>query len=195
MSNETITLQHRHRVGGPGTNEVVLVGGASYPLDENGCVEVPAEAAEKLLQGKAWRSSWGALRLGVSHDPAAGVVNGARRPRSAAELHAAAAANGEFVDNSPKPRPFVANPAEPPAPEQVAEASGIDEGPADDSTEGPAEASADVAPSAITDAEEIVVSGDMTKAQLLSVAEQAGIAVSSTMTKNQILEAFEAASQ
>lgn len=214
---ETIKLQHRTRKGG-----TLNVNGTVYPVGDDGSVDVSPDHAAKMLQGAMWKpfGQWGAMRQELAN-ATPGVRHGARLPRTRAQLEAAAAAGGAAPPETP-PEPRVHQPAKhaPPAPEQVAEATGQlppdatqPESQPEDQANPPAPASQpETAPetppvksTAITDqhpgeppaaqAEEIPVSAAMTKAALLEAAGKAGIQVDANMTKAEILSTIEAASQ
>lgn len=164
--SETQRIQHKTRVGGPGTDEIVLVNGVKYALDATGCVDVPADAAKKLMAGEMWRAegAWGAIRRAAA-DTVPEAQNGARPVRTPAQLAALAAATGEVEPKAPEA------PEVPPAEEP--EVPPAEEAPAED---------------------EIVVSADMSRNELLSIAQRVGLALPSTATKAQILTALESAS-
>jgi hypothetical protein len=157
-------LQHETRRGGPGTGEIVLVNGVKYELDAAGVVEVPEEAAAKMLQGPSWRSlgHW-AGKEAVMAAATPPVTNGARPARTKEQLAAAAAEAGIEVSKpaEPKPEPTPVVAAEPAA----AEPAG--------------------------DEEEIEISEDMSKSELMEVARKVGLTVAPSMTKAQIITLLE----
>jgi len=183
--SELQKIQHKTRVGGPGTGEIILVNGNKYELDAEGCVSVPAAAAKKLLAGEQWRvaGGWGAARRAAA-DTVPESQNGARPVRTPAQLAALAAASGDVPDAGIPTAPAPAD--VPPAP-------------VDDVPPAPADVPPADAPSAPADAppaqeEEIEVSSDMSKNELLAIAEKVGLQLPPSATKAQILTALESAS-
>ena len=164
-----VKLQHK-RDRAP---DCVLVNGRKYALDANGVIECSEEDAEKLMLGSCWRAPehWAgkekAIAVTMPQVPAA--PDAGRRPRTKDELLAAANADG-WAPEAPAP--------EAPAPEAPAP-----------------EAPAPEAPVGDEEQETITVSDDMTKAELLTLAEEIGIKVNRNMSKAQILEVLEKGDQ
>ena len=94
-----VKLKHKHRRDG-----VILVGGSTYELDSDGCVEVTEEHAKKMLQGSLWRAPehW-SVKEKVLAESMPKTDKGFRRPRTKEELLAAAKAEGiEPKEEKPK---------------------------------------------------------------------------------------------
>jgi hypothetical protein len=94
-------LQHQTRRDG-----IILVGGAKYELDAEGCVEVTEEHGELLLQGAKWKplGVWTAQDAKI-REVTPPIVSGARRPRTQEELRGLAEASGLPVKEEDKPTP------------------------------------------------------------------------------------------
>jgi len=101
-----VRLQHKHRRDG-----IILVNGVKYPLDAEGCVEVPEDAAAKMTQGGLWGEP-GKWPQGAAAIAPPVAIGGARRPRTRAELEAFAEAEGIPMPVSAS----IAVPSPPPAP-------------------------------------------------------------------------------
>jgi len=194
-----VKLQHRVRRDGG-----VTVGDTRYALDERGVVEVSDEHAEKMLQGRFWRAlgpdeflPWG------DAPPAPPMVSGAagRRPRTREELVGLADIAGVPMPDDKAPKAFdqrgrVIKPPEvkePSADEQAATAAASAVNLAE---AGPALAEAgpaldDPAPGHELE-EAIVVSMDMTKAELAEVCNKLEIEIPKGATKAQIFGLIEA---
>jgi hypothetical protein len=161
MSGVLIKLQHKTRREG-----IIRVGGASYSLDTEGCVEVPQKAAEVMLQGAMWRdpSYWAAQnRAAVKAAPPSfsAEKKDGRRARTKEELYVLAASEGLITEPPPGKK------------EENAEEMGAVE---------------EEIPSQKEEEDEVVeISLSMSKAQLVEVAHKLNIDVAGK-TKAQIFE-------
>jgi hypothetical protein len=199
---ELIEIMHQQRRG-PG--EAVTVDGQTYQIDAEGIVRVPPAAAEKLLQGAKWRSPafWKAQGIAVTAAtplPQSGRRGEGRRVRTRDELVAVSEATGVPVERLDQAKPIEAG-DEAAAIEQAAvEALADDEGvvtlqepaEASDSPEAPDDAPAPQDEADDATGDEIVVSEDMTKKELLALAAEVGVQVQRDWKKADILAAFEA---
>jgi len=169
-------VQHQTRREGR-----ISVGGTIYEIDSDGCVDASDEDAAGMLRGKKWKleGEWAEWQLAVSAT-APPVIAGARRARTRDELLGLAEAEGIQGASAALEREH----AEPPA--EVAPAAA--EPPAA-AVEPPAAAEGEV-----EEVEEVVISMDMTKADLVAVAEQLELDVRGK-TKAQIIEAIEASQE
>ncbi len=154
-----VRLQHKTRREGG-----ITVGKARYDLDSQGVVEVPQEAADKLVQGSKWapEGRWPA-QAAKTGPPAAAKGSRGRPPRTPEAMQAFAEAEGFAAP--PKDEPPLTEPLRPPgAPAAV-----------------PAEPEEDV----------LELSMDNTKTELVAAAEGLGLEIPRYATKTMILELIE----
>lgn len=177
-----VRLQHKHRRDG-----VILVGGGKFPLDAEGCVEVPEAAAEKLKQGALWGEpgSWPRSSPAIVAPP---TVGGARRPRTREELMALAEAEG-LSSPSSSPAPISAPapaPIPPPAPE-VLRAVPAKRGPKPKSPARPP-SPPESASEEVLDEAVIRISRDTPKDDLVRVAKQLGLEIPKYANQEMVFE-------
>jgi len=180
------------------------IGDTRYMVDASGCIRVTPLHADWVLQGGEWKPKALLEKQGLIVKSATPeIIEGAgRRVRTKEEM--AAIANSQTM--------VVTEPAEAPEPEPapVSESTAITEPAPEETPESASSAIVDGDPEAAEAAartersavagldgepQEIVVSEDMTKVQLLDIAKAQGIAVKAAWSKAQILEAFEDASE
>lgn len=154
-------IRLQHEFRRGGPGEIELVNGVRYELDADGCIEVTPEAADKLLAGERWR------------DPSHWAGMRSKAPVSAPEITLGA--------RRPRTRSEL---------EALAQSEGIAIQTPTEPTPDPVSAAE---PEAATESETetIEVGPDMTKAQLLRIAKEAGYVVKPAMSKAQILATFE----
>ena len=183
-----VTLKHRDRRG---PNEIVLIDGVKYDLDGEGCVEVPEEAVGKLTASPLWKdpSEW-AESDRIRKAAALPVTGGQRRVRTAAELSALGVEAGISVEQQAE-MARIRDEARAAETLRLAKKLGVKIGEAHPAPKLVPELVSEPTEDPEPEAEEITISDDMTRAELMAIAKANGLEVKRTMKKAEVLALFE----